>query len=173
MTRRRFLLIAVTLLGAASGYWWWWNRLTADERLLVGRWVCHEAYPDGSTCERTWDVTPDRTARFHNQYHFVATAERAARDEVMEGKLFWSYRGGRLVVVLEHPPLEQVQVFAWMAEREIQNLIQGKQEIVMDPYSSNGRLSHFDQNSFTVHWWNPDKKAESPLMTFKAVRDPR
>lgn len=170
MKRRRFLLIALALVGAAIGYCCWWNRLTAEEQRLVGRWVCHDTYPDGSTCVRHWEVATDHTASFLNQYHFVATAKRAARDEVMQGKLFWSYRDGRLVVVPEHPLLEKVRVFAWMTERRIQNLIQGKKEIVMDVYGSNGRLSHFDQNSFTVHWWNPDKKAESSPVTYKAVK---
>ncbi len=40
----------------------------------------------------------------------------------------------------------------------------------MDMYGSNGRLSQFDQNSFTVHWWNPHTKAESDPVTYKAVR---
>lgn len=166
MKRRRFLLIALALLSSIGGSWWWKNRITAEEQQLVGRWVCHETYPDGSSCMRTWDIAPDRTARFHNRYHFAATAERASRDEVMEGKLVWSYRGGRLVVVPEHPPLKKLQIFAWMTERRFRNLIQGKNEVVMDWEGSNGRLSNLDRNSFTVHWWNPDKKMENPSKTF-------
>jgi hypothetical protein len=170
MKRRRFLLMTVALTGTGVGYWWWQGRLTAEEQQLVGRWVCYEKYDDGSSCIRTWNIGPDHQAKFQNQYHFAATAERAARDEVMEGTLFWSYRRGQLVVVPEHPPLEKVRVLAWMTERRIRNLMQGKQEIVMDSEGSNGRLSHLDQNSFTVHWWNPDTKAESKPVTYKSMK---
>lgn len=46
----------------------------------------------------------------------------------------------------------------------------GISEIVMDTEGSNGRLSHIDGDSFTVHWWNPDKRAESPPVTYRSVR---
>lgn len=170
MKRRRFLLMTVALAGAAAGYWWWQSRLTAEEQQLVGRWVCHDTYDDGSTCVRTWDIAPDRTARFHNRYHFMATAQRAAHDEVQQGTFIWSYRDGRLIVIPEHPPLEKFHVLVWMTKRRIQNLWHRRDEIVMDMYGSNGRLSHFDQNSFTVHWWNPDTKTESDPVTYEAVR---
>lgn len=170
MKRRRFLLMTVALAGAAAGYWWWQGRLTAEEQQLVGRWVCHDTYDNGSTCIRTWDVAPDRTLRFHNRYHLAATAQRAALDEADQGTLFWSYRGGRLIVVPQHRPLRKLEVLVWMTERRIENLVQGKQEVVKDPYGSNGRLSNLKQNSFTVHWWNHITKAESAPVTYEAVR---
>lgn len=170
MKRRRFLLMTVALAGAGVGYWWWQGRLTAEEQQFVGRWVCHDTFDDGSTCVRTWDVGPDHTARFHNRYRFAATAQSAAREEIEEGKLFWSYRGGRLIVVPEHPPLKKVRFVVWMTERRLQNLWTGRKEIVMDWEGSSGRLSRLDDSSFTVHWWNPDKQAESDPVTYEAVR---
>jgi hypothetical protein len=72
--------------------------------------------------------------------------------------------------VPEHPPLKKLRIIAWMTERRIQNLWTGRKEIVMDWEGSSGRLSHSAPNSFTVHWWNPDKQAESAPVTYEAVR---
>ncbi|RLS51943.1 MAG: hypothetical protein DWH91_17755 [Planctomycetota bacterium] len=172
MKHRRLLLIALSLLASAGGYGWWQSRLTAEEQLLVGRWICHNSYEDGTSCVRTWDVAPDRIVTFHNHYHYVATSERAAREEVQEGTMFWSYRGGRLIVIPEHPPLKKLRVLSWMTKRRIQNLWHERKELIMDLEGSNGRLSRMNSKSFTVHWWNPDKKAESDPVTYIAIPTP-
>lgn len=169
MKRRRFLLVAAALLAFGGGYCWWQSQLTSAERQLVGTWVCHDTYDNGSSCVRTWDVRPDGTAHFHNDYHWVATNRAAAKDEVDEGEFNWSYRGGRLIVLPQHPSLKKARVLIFVLERRVRNMFRGVSEIVMDNEGSYGRLSHIDGGSFTVHWWNPDKKLESPPVSYRKL----
>jgi hypothetical protein len=95
MTRRRLILaacvavVAVVALGAA---WWWANRLSAEERRLVGTWRCQI----GSTeMKCTLALKADRYC------DCTVSAEFGTRS--VPGR--WSSRDGKIAVDYEPNPV--------------------------------------------------------------------
>ena len=81
----------------------------------------------------------------------------------------WSIREGRLLLNPNHPTPKRLKVL-WMLTRwRVQNAVHGVSEIVMDHEGSNGWLSAIGPQTFTVNWWDPDKKKESTGVVYTRV----
>ena len=125
----RWLCGVLLVFMSLSGFIWWRvTQLNELEQQFVGHWTTTEQYEDGSTCTRTWQLRKDRSLHYRNQYHWVATQGRPARNQTEEGVMSWSIREGRLLVNPNHPTPEQLKVL-WMLTRwRAQNAINGVSE---------------------------------------------
>lgn len=78
----RLLLLALVLLG--GGAYWWSNRLTPEERYLLGRWSVTAQNPDGSQSHSDWDLRRDRRVASNGSWwHWTANGDRfTAREHI-------------------------------------------------------------------------------------------
>lgn len=89
--RRRWWVGLLVLLIAVGGGVWWRNRLTPEERTLVGRWQCSHRMTSGSIVETVEDIRNDRTL-------------------ITSGKPYrWTVKNGRIAI---QESLPQQAVFA-------------------------------------------------------------
>lgn len=78
--RRRWWVGLLVLLIAAGGGVWWCNRLTPEERVLVGRWRYTIQTPQGASDELNIEFRNDRTA--HGTEIFLRWAARKGQVDL-------------------------------------------------------------------------------------------
>ena len=166
---RRWVLGMLLVAPIGYGVALWLSQLSPIERQFLGSWTTTEQFDGGSTCTRTWQVRSDRSLHYHNQYHWIAAQGRPARNEESHGVMNWSIRDGRLLLNPIHPAAKRLQVLWILTRWRVRNAMQGVSGIVMDSEGSNGRLSAVGPQTFTVNWWDPDKKRESTEVIYTRV----
>jgi hypothetical protein len=99
MTRRRLILAACVAVVALGAAWWWYvDRLTAEERQLVGKWQLNSG-PNGIDC--LWTFQADRQTEW-NSWQLPG---RRGRKVALNGQ--WAVHDGLLNTEYETSPLRR------------------------------------------------------------------
>ena len=111
--RRRWVMALFALLVvllAGGGVTWWRNRLTPDERLLLGRWEQFELSVSAQFPTKSWEVRSDRTMQMNDKLAWVWTVQngRSTRSSIPAGgaSYQWSFRNG-VYLAARVQPLER------------------------------------------------------------------
>jgi hypothetical protein len=112
MTRRRLILaVALATLVLSAGWWYYAERLSAEERLLVGVWSHRVGpsalFPGGGTVVMEFDSRRTYTTRAYITSTGQPLRERDGREVVYIGH--WNVQDGRLHETVEEGFLDRIR----------------------------------------------------------------